>query len=71
MILLTALSTNSLNPSPPLLLYHFFRVAFYSIYLLFTEPRPSKNGDRKPAPPSIFAYPALFWQSLIVVRLFS
>ncbi|KAK9896038.1 SE-domain-containing protein [Cystobasidium minutum MCA 4210] len=56
---------SALNPSPPLLLYHFFRVAFYSIYLLFTEPRPRKDGG-KPAPPSIFAYPALFWQSIIV-----
>jgi hypothetical protein len=55
-----------LNPSPPLLLYHFFRVAFYSIYLLFTEPRPSSDGG-KPSPPSFFAYPALFWQSIIVV----
>lgn len=61
---------SALNPSPPLLLYHFFSVALYSIYLLFTEPRStpaSVAAGRKPSPPSVLEWPALFIKSIVVV----
>ena len=59
---------SSLNPSPLLLLYHFFSVAIYSIYLLFTEARlPRGKTEGKPVAPSVLEYPALAVRSAMVV----
>ncbi|GAA6063997.1 hypothetical protein JCM10212_000151 [Sporobolomyces blumeae] len=72
---------SALRPNPALLFYHFFRVAFYSIYLLFTLPRfprtasPGRTGassgdDKdvtiKPRKPTWGDYPALTVQSFKV-----
>lgn len=58
---------SALNPSPPLLLYHFFSVALYSIYLLFTAPRlPKGQTEGKPTRPTVLDYPALTVQSVLV-----
>jgi hypothetical protein len=70
-------------PSPALLAYHFFSVAFYAIYVMFTHPQRvspppsprldangnSRSNGAKPVyeVPSIFQYPALFVKSLRVV----
>lgn len=52
----------SLTPKPLLLFYHFFAVAFYSLWMLFTRPL----GERKRAP-TVLEYPALMVQSVQVV----
>ncbi|PPR05224.1 hypothetical protein CVT24_010330 [Panaeolus cyanescens] len=66
--------------SPVLLFYHFFSVAFYSIWVMFTHPdivppAPGAPENVKPvyARPSIFQYPALtlkafrvFWTACVV-----
>ena len=63
----------SLRPSPLLLFYHFFRVAFYSIYILFTEPIRTAEYP-KGRKPSLAEYPALsvkavqvFWTACVVL----
>ncbi|KAH8921663.1 SE-domain-containing protein [Atractiella rhizophila] len=56
---------SAIRPSPGLLLYHFFYVAFYSIYILFVQPRPSPDGTGKKAP-TVLEYPALAWLSVRV-----
>lgn len=61
----------SLRPNPALLFYHFFRVAFYSIYLLFTLPRFPRSRDPSSPPskarkPPVADYPALTVQSFKV-----
>lgn len=57
-------------PSPLLLASHFFAVAFYSIWVMFTHPSPvhSSNGD-KPVyvVASIDQYPSLLIKSIRVV----
>lgn len=72
---------NSLAPRPLLLAYHFFSVAFYSVYCLFTSPRLSdqrfsddEDDDSSVAlskprmqPPSIDEYPALTLRSIAAV----
>lgn len=62
--------TRSLKPSPSLLFYHFFRVAFYSIYCLFTSPLASRSPGHKPP---VWQYPELtlrsfkvFWTACLV-----
>ncbi|BGP20980.1 hypothetical protein JCM10213_000193 [Rhodosporidiobolus nylandii] len=68
---------SALRPSPLLLFYHFFRVAFYSIFLLFTQPlsssssSPSSSAAKKPG---MLDYPALsvkavkvFWTACVVL----
>lgn len=50
-----------LNPSPALLVYHFFSVALYSIYLLFVSPPPGSKTA-----PSVLEYPYLTLKSLVV-----
>ncbi|KDQ06372.1 hypothetical protein BOTBODRAFT_39657 [Botryobasidium botryosum FD-172 SS1] len=66
---------SGLAPRPLLLMYHFFRVAFYSIWVLFTHPRPSpafphSDSDIKKnvrmITPSVGDYPALFIESICV-----
>ncbi|GHJ84764.1 hypothetical protein NliqN6_1166, partial [Naganishia liquefaciens] len=52
---------SALTPKPLLLFYHFFAVAFYSLWLLFTRP----FGDRKSAP-GLLEYPRLMVQSVHV-----
>ena len=73
----------SITPSPALLAYHFFSVAFYSIWVMFTHPHvvpaPRRipnvnghvNGDLKPvyATPRMHQYPALLVKSVRVVSL--
>ncbi|BGP56206.1 hypothetical protein JCM8202_002097 [Rhodotorula sphaerocarpa] len=61
---------SALRPSPALLFYHFFRVAFYSIYCLFTSPLASRSPGHKPP---LWQYPELtvrsfkvFWTACIV-----
>lgn len=61
---------SALRPNPALLFYHFFRVAFYSIFLLFTLPRfPTSRSSSQPLKarkPPISDYPALTVQSFKV-----
>ncbi|KAJ6612663.1 squalene epoxidase [Mycena sp. CBHHK59/15] len=57
-------------PSPILLARHFFAVAFYSIWVLFTHPRPVPGLDGKPryVTPSIDEYPILFRKSIKIIH---
>ncbi|KAG8920129.1 Squalene epoxidase [Tulasnella sp. 418] len=67
---------SALAASPTLLAYHFFSVAFYSIWALFTHPQPKRiEGSEKVVMeiPSILDYPnlilrsiAAFWTACIV-----
>lgn len=59
----------SLAPSPLLLIYHFFSVALYSLFVLFTSPRAGEKSR-----PSVLEYPALtiksaqvFWAACVVL----
>lgn len=61
---------SALAPQPVTLFYHFFSVAFYSIYILFSQGRPSAGPAK---PPSFAEFPALalfsvkvFWTACIV-----
>ncbi|KAF8075287.1 squalene epoxidase-domain-containing protein [Lyophyllum atratum] len=56
-------------PSPLLLANHFFSVAFYSIWVMFTHPQPTRPLDGgKPVytVARIYEYPALFLKALRV-----
>ena len=55
-----------LAPSPALLTYHFFRVAFYAIWVMSTHPRPVPGDKARLAVPSVAEYPFLFWRSIQV-----
>ncbi|KAL6303585.1 squalene monooxygenase [Sparassis latifolia] len=64
-----------IKQSPALLFYHFFAVALYAIWVMFTHPRLVATGDEKPRleAPRIDEYPALFikciqvlWKACIV-----
>lgn len=68
---------SGLAPSPSLLFYHFFYVALYSIWVMFTHPRPIPNpaNPDKPrmVPPDVVEYPYLliksvrvFWMACVV-----
>ncbi|EUC54786.1 squalene monooxygenase [Rhizoctonia solani AG-3 Rhs1AP] len=72
---------SALAPRPGLLMYHFFSVAFYSIWILFTQPKPKvipypedvRPGNTTPSDsveenkaPSLGDYPRLFAQSFAV-----
>ncbi|EIN06316.1 squalene epoxidase-like protein [Punctularia strigosozonata HHB-11173 SS5] len=60
---------SAITPSPFLLFRHFFAVAFYSIWVMFTHPRPVPvPGQLKPvmAKPGIDEYPALLLKSVRV-----
>ena len=65
---------NRIAPSPLLLAYHFFYVAFYSIWVLFTHPRPispgtsaSNGGKPVNTVATIDQYPLLALKSVRVV----
>ena len=55
---------SGLAPRPLLLSYHFFSVALYSIYLLFTNERTFKDGSKRK--PTLLDWPALVWRSMMV-----
>lgn len=55
---------SGLAPQPLLLVYHFFSVALYSIFAMFTHPRLDKHGQM--TRPSWLDYPALCWRSVAV-----
>ncbi|KAF7306530.1 SE domain-containing protein [Mycena indigotica] len=57
---------SALAPSPALLTYHFFRVAFYAIWVMFTHPRAIPGEKTRLAPPRLDEYPFLFLRSLQV-----
>ncbi|KAF9528978.1 squalene epoxidase [Crepidotus variabilis] len=62
---------SGIAPDPMLLAYHFFYVAFYSIWVMFTHPAPistSEDDDEKPVyvRPSLVQYPALFIKAVRV-----
>ncbi|KAF8432339.1 squalene epoxidase-domain-containing protein, partial [Boletus edulis BED1] len=63
---------SGIAPSPALLFYHFYKVMFYSIWVMFTHPRPvnNSNGEVKPtlAVPPVWEYPFLLIKSVKVVR---
>ncbi|KAF8122509.1 squalene epoxidase-domain-containing protein [Boletus edulis] len=68
---------SGIAPSPALLFYHFYKVALYSIWVMFTHPRPvnNPNGEVKStlAVPPVWEYPYLliksvkvFWTACVV-----
>jgi squalene monooxygenase len=56
---------SGLAPQPMLLVYHFFSVALYSIYTLFSKPRVHK-GESEARVPGFLDWPALMWRSVAV-----
>lgn len=62
-------------PSPSLLAYHFFSVAFYSIWVMFVHPRSVTNPANPDKPlmvmPKIWEYPWLAAKSVAVVSRWS
>ena len=61
----------SIAASPTLLAYHFFSVALYSIWVLFTHPRPVLTSPgEKPVlrVARVHEYPGLIIQSIRTVR---
>ncbi|CAO1620543.1 unnamed protein product [Sympodiomycopsis kandeliae] len=52
---------SGLKASPALLVYHFFKVAFYSIWTLFTHPDEVTGKT-----PAVWQYPYLLWRSVMV-----
>lgn len=64
---------HSLAPSPALLTYHFFSVALYSIWVMFTHPRPvpgPPHGKPRYVTARVDQYPFLFLKSIRVVRFY-
>ncbi|KAJ7693584.1 squalene monooxygenase [Mycena rosella] len=59
---------SALVPSPALLTYHFFSVALYSIWVMFTHPHLVSRPDEKPrhAPARLEQYPFLLLKSVRV-----
>ncbi|KAJ7582568.1 squalene epoxidase-domain-containing protein [Mycena floridula] len=60
---------SGIAPSPYLLFFHFFSVAFYSIWVMFTHPRPvQRHSSDEPVimTPSVFQYPMLFIKGIRV-----
>ncbi|KAL0574354.1 Squalene epoxidase [Marasmius crinis-equi] len=57
-------------PSPTLLIYHFFSVAFYAVWCMFTHARPvrlRKDDKPKMIAPSVAEYPYLALKSVAVI----
>ena len=61
-------ANGSLTPKPLMLVYHFFCVAFYSIWILFTKGLPPKSGVEQKKP-GLGDVPGLTLLSFKVVRL--
>lgn len=63
---------SGLAPAPVMLARHFFAVAFYSIWVMFTHasPVPSAGGKTTMVTPGIEQYPALLIKAFKVVRSF-
>jgi squalene monooxygenase len=59
-----------LTPKPLMLFYHFFSVAFYSIYILLTSGPPASLGGKKSGPPGWIELPGLMLFSIKVVSGF-
>ncbi|KAJ7630502.1 squalene epoxidase-domain-containing protein [Roridomyces roridus] len=60
---------SAIVPSPALLAYHFFSVALYSIWVMFTHPRvvPSPSGEKpRLVRPRVDEYPFLFLKGIRV-----
>ncbi|KAH6915608.1 squalene epoxidase [Coprinopsis sp. MPI-PUGE-AT-0042] len=66
---------SGIAPSPVLLFNHFFAVAFYSLWVMFTHPHPipSSQGKQQYATPQLWQYPGLlikalrvFWTACVV-----
>ncbi|KAJ7102392.1 squalene epoxidase-domain-containing protein [Mycena belliarum] len=60
---------SALAPSPALLTYHFFSVALYSVWVMFTHPRLVSHPDEKPryAAARVDEYPFLLFKSVRVL----
>ena len=61
---------DSLTPKPVMLFYHFFCVAFYSIWILLTSGLPATPGKSKPktqGKPGLLDTPFLMFMSVRVV----
>jgi hypothetical protein len=58
----------SITPAPMLLAYHFFSVALYSIYILFTSGVPPMPGQKAHVP-RIHEYPYTMYLAFRVVSL--
>ncbi|KAJ6544019.1 squalene epoxidase [Mycena capillaripes] len=65
-----ALLLSVVAPSPLRLAWHFFAIAFYSIWLIFTHPRtaPGLNGKPRYVAPSFDEYPMLFRRSISILH---
>lgn len=61
---------DSVIASPAVLFWHFFSVAFYSIWVMFTHPHTVMGPDGKSTQvvPSVDSYPYLILKSFHVVR---
>ncbi|KAJ7485535.1 squalene epoxidase-domain-containing protein [Mycena latifolia] len=61
---------STIVPSLLLLAYHFFAVAFYSVWVLFTHTRamPGLHGKPRYIAPSLDEYPHLLWRSVQILR---
>ncbi|KAG6915714.1 hypothetical protein DXG01_010272 [Tephrocybe rancida] len=64
---------SGITPSPLLLAFHFFAVAFYSIWVMFIHPQPPRTPSSKPRAAPLYTYPSLslkalrvFWTACIV-----
>ncbi|KAL7424333.1 Squalene epoxidase [Cryptotrichosporon argae] len=57
---------SALAPRPLTLFYHFFSVALYTIYILFTQGPPPRAGEKRARPPSWSDVPHLAYSAVHV-----